>query len=137
MTGNDEQHIELLRKFYGPDLAGLTLRQDRAVQRYARDAFDAGQIEGEKQAHAVLVRPDPGVALPRNRGVDLAIELVASVATLGGMWVGSTTVLGAELYLVGTAAWMAISWRKSLHGIWPLNIGAAAVSLWNLWAALA
>ncbi len=137
MTPDDEDHVALLRKAYGRPLATLTERQERALQAYVRDVFAAGRTEGEKARHAAPALKNARVDSSRNRSVDLAIELVASVATLAGMWVGSTTAHGAELYLVGTAAWMAISWRKSLIGIWPLNIGAGVVSLMNLWVALA
>lgn len=137
MNWQDEQHVALLRKAYGRPLATLTERQDAALQLYLRDVWAAARIEGEKARHAAPARPRLGVESRRTRGVDFAIQLLASVTTLIGMKIGSTTLHGAELYLVGTAAWMAISWRKSLHGIWPLNIGAAAVSLMNLWTALA
>ena len=137
MNWQDEQHVALLRKAYGRPLATLTERQDAALQLYLRDVWAAARTEGEKARHAAPARSRQGVASRQTRAVDLVIELLASVATLAGMWIGSTTAYGAELYLVGTAAWMAISWRKSLHGIWPLNIGAAIVSLSNLWVALA
>lgn len=137
MNWQDEQHVALLRKAHARDLDTLTIRQDTALQRYIRDVFAAGRTAGEKLERT---RPAPiaqGVESRRTRAVDLGIQLLASATTLIGMKIGSTTLHGAELYLVGTAAWMAISWRKDLHGIWPLNIGAVIVSLSNLWAALA
>lgn len=137
MNWQDEQHVALLRKAYGRPLATLTERQDAALQLYLRDVWTAARTGGEKARHAAPTKSSPGVASRRTRAIDLAIELVASITTLAGMWVGSTTLHGAECYLVSTLAWCAISWRKSLRGIWPLNIGAAAVSLINLWSALA
>lgn len=139
MNWKDEQHITLLRKAYADDLDRLPMstRQHFAMRSYLRDVFAAGVTAGEIKRHTAKAKSIVGVESRRNRRVDLAIQLLASVATLAGMWVGSTTAHGAEFYLVGTAAWMAISWRKGLHGIWPLNIGATIVSLKNLWAALA
>ena len=69
--------------------------------------------------------------------LDLAIQLVASLGTLAGMWIGSTTLPGASCYLVATLAWMAISWRNNLHGIWPLNAGSLVISCINIGRALA
>lgn len=136
MNWQDDMHVALLRKAYARDLDTLTIRQDAALQRYIRDIFAAGHTEGEKAGRARSAPIGQGVESRRTRAVDFSIQLLASVATLAGMWVGSTTARGAEFYLIGTAAWIAISWRKSLHGIWPLNIGAAAVSLVNLWSSL-
>jgi len=139
MNWQDEQHILLLRKAYAPDLDRLpmTTRQHLMMKNYLRDVFIAGHTEGEKARRAAPARKTAGVESRRTRSVDLCIQLLASVATLAGMWVGSTTAHGAELYLIGTAAWYAISWRQGLIGIWPLNVGATLVSLKNLWSALA
>lgn len=137
MNWQDEQHVAMLRKAYGRPLATLTERQDRALQAFLRDVWAAGRTEGEKARHAAPARPRQGVESRRFSPVDLTIEVVASVTTLFGMKVGSTTLMGAEFYLVASIAWCAISWRKSLWGIWPLNIGALLVTLSNLWAALA
>lgn len=127
----------LLRKAYGRPLATLTERQDRALQAYIREVFAAGRTEGEKARRAAPAKSGPGVESRRTRAVDFAIQLLASVTTLIGMKVGSTTLMGAEFYLVSTIAWCAISWRKSLHGVWPLNIAGLVVTLLNLWSALA
>ncbi len=78
-----------------------------------------------------------GVGAGRISRKNLSIEILASASKLAGMRLGSTTLVGAERYLVSTVAWCAISRRKGLHGIWPLNIGALGVTLWNLWGALA
>lgn len=137
MNPEDEMHVALLRKAHARDLDSLTIRQDAALQRYIREVWAAGRTEGEKARHAAPAKSVPRVESRRTRAVDLAIELVASVTTLAGMWIGSTTLHGGEFYLVSTIAWCAISWRKSLLGIWPLNICAMLVTGFNLWAALA
>lgn len=127
--GSDE-HLLLLSKAYcvSPPRTWMV--------RYARDCYRAGRVDGER-ARAAVPSVRRGVAARRNSRVDLAIEIVASVSTLAGMRLGSTTVLGASVYLVASAAWCAISWRKGLHGIWPLNVGSVAVMLFNLKDAIA
>lgn len=137
MTPEDEMHVALLRKAYGRPLATLTERQEAALQLFLRDVWAAARTEGEKARHGAATAIRARVVSRRTRAIDLAIELLASVATLAGAWLGSTTLHGVECYLVSTAAWCAISWRKSLRGIWPLNIGMLLVMLSNLWAVLA
>lgn len=127
--GSDE-HIRLIGRAY----------QVKAVPAwvtcYARDCYRAGRNEGAR-ARAAAPAARRGVAPGRSRAVDLAIEILASASTLAGMRLGSTTVAGASIYIVATCAWCAISWRKGLHGIWPLNIGALVVMIFNLKDALA
>lgn len=137
MTPEDEMHVALLRKAYGRPLATLTERQEAALQLFLRDVWAAARTEGEKARHAAPAAIRARVESRRTRAIDFAIELVASVTTLAGMKIGSTTLVGAEFYLVSTVAWCAISWRKDLRGIWPLNIGALLVAASNLWATLA
>lgn len=137
MTPEDEMHVALLRKAYGRPLATLTERQEAALQLYLRDVWTAGRIEGEKARHAAPGKSAQRVESRRARAVDFAIQLLASASTLAGMRLGSTTLHGVECYLVASAAWCAISWRKDLHGIWPVNIGSIAVMLWNLKDVLA
>ena len=125
-----DEHLALIRKAYQP------LYLPWWIAPYARDVYRAGRADGER-ARAAVPSVRRGVVASRNHRVDIAIEFLASASTLAGMKLGSTTLHGAECYLVATLAWCAISWRKSLHGIWPLNIGALGVTLWNLWGALA
>lgn len=128
--GSDE-HLALIRKayhrvWYCPEW----------IAPYARDVYRAGRADGER-ARAAIPSVRRGVAAHRNSRVDLAIQLLASASTLAGMRLGSTTLHGAEIYLVSTLSWCAISWRQGLHGIWPLNIGALVVMALNLRDALA
>ena len=125
-----DQHLALIRKAY------QVLYLPWWVAPYARDVYRAGRADGER-AREALPSIRRRVATRRNFLTDLAIEILASVSTLAGMKLGSTTLSGAECYLVSSVAWCAISWRKGLHGIWPLNIGALLVTLSNIWGALA
>lgn len=95
------------------------------------------RLSWDEIVREVLAAHSRIVAARRNFVTNLAIEILASVSTLAGMWLGSTTLHGAECYLVAGIAWCAISWRKGLHGIWPLNIGALVVTVINLRTALA
>lgn len=106
------------------------------VTCYARDCYRAGRNEGAR-ARAAAPAARQGVALGRNSRVDLAIEILISASTLAGMRLGSTNLHGIECYLVSTCLWCVITWRKRLHGVWPLNIGALVVMALNLRDALA
>lgn len=64
------------------------------------------------------------------------IELLASAFTLAGIYVGTTSLVGAALYLVALAFWFALCVGKRLWGIMPLNIASTIVSGMNLWRAL-
>ena len=64
------------------------------------------------------------------------IESAASVLTLTGIAVGSTTVVGSCFYLSSLVFWFWISFRKELWGIMPLNVATAVISAINLWRAL-
>lgn len=126
-----DAHLALLAKAYG-----RAWYAPEWLMAYARDVYRAGRVDGER-ARQALPSIRQRVAARRKFTVDLAIEILASASTLAGMKLGSTTLHGAECYLVACLAWCAISWRKSLHGIWPLNIGALGVTLSNLWSVLA
>ena len=67
----------------------------------------------------------------------LIVELLASGLTLAGIYAGSTTAAGASLYLASLVFWYAITWKKSLWGLMPLNVATTAVASLNLWRALA
>lgn len=67
----------------------------------------------------------------------LAVELLASCLTLAGIYVGSTTALGASLYLASLVFWYALTVGKRLWGLMPLNIASTIVSLVNLLRAVA
>lgn len=64
--------------------------------------------------------------------LDRCIEYTASVLTIAGMLYGSTTRLGASLYLASAVFWIVIMVRKRLWGLWPMNVAGSAASLYNL-----
>ncbi len=64
------------------------------------------------------------------------IELGASVFTLAGIYVGSTTTLGAIFYLVSLVFWFWLMYRVKLWGLAPLNIATAVIASYNLWSSL-
>jgi hypothetical protein len=72
-----------------------------------------------------------------HRRVWFAVELLASIFTLTGIYLGSTTFAGAALYLVALGFWFVLCAAKRLWGLMPLNIASAAVSIANLWRAVA
>lgn len=65
------------------------------------------------------------------------VEFCASCLTLAGIYAGSTTALGASLYLASLVFWYALTWRKSLWGLMPLNVATTVVASLNLWRAVA
>lgn len=67
----------------------------------------------------------------------LVIQLFASVITLAGIHFGSTTALGASLYLVALAFWFWLCFGQRLWGLMPLNLASTILSAANLWKALA
>ncbi len=136
MNWQDEQHVALLRKAYARDLDMLTIRQDAALQRYIRDVFAAGYVEGEKARRAAPAQCSPRVDSPRIRAIDLATQILAALSTVAGMKIGSTTLHGAEILLVSSCAWLCVSWRHRLWVMGALNGSLAVVALINLWSAL-
>jgi hypothetical protein len=60
------------------------------------------------------------------------VELGATIFTLAGMWVGSTTLPGALLYGISLFFWFYIGWAKQLWGIMPLNILTTVVVIRNI-----
>jgi hypothetical protein len=66
----------------------------------------------------------------------LWVEIGASVFTLLGIYIGSTTALGAACYLVSLVFWWWLTAVKKLWGIVPLNAASTLLSLLNLWRAL-
>jgi len=67
----------------------------------------------------------------------LACELAASGLTLAGIYAGSTTIAGALLYLLSLVFWYAVTVKKRLWGLMPLNVATTFIVSLNLWRALA
>ncbi len=66
----------------------------------------------------------------------LFIELLASTLTLGGIYAGSTTALGALLYLISLIFWYWLTVGKRLWGLMPLNIATTFVASLNFLKAI-
>lgn len=66
----------------------------------------------------------------------LIVELLASGLTLAGIYIGSTTAIGAGLYLASLVFWYWLTVAKRLWGLMPLNVASTVVSVINLWKAL-
>lgn len=64
------------------------------------------------------------------------IETCASVLTLTGMYIGSTTVHGASWYLASMVFWFWICLGKKMYGLLPLNLATVAITTMNLLKAL-
>jgi hypothetical protein len=69
------------------------------------------------------------------RSPDFWIESGASVLTLAGIYLGSTTVPGGLCYLASLVFWFWATFRKSLWGLMPLNVATVVVVGVNLWRA--
>lgn len=67
--------------------------------------------------------------------MNFLIELAASITTLRGMYLGSTTSAGACWYLVAGFFWIVLMFRRRLWGLAPLNLIALGVACLNLWRA--
>jgi len=66
----------------------------------------------------------------------LYVEIAASILTLAGIYLGSTTLLGAIAYLGSMVFWWWLTYSRKLWGLVPLNIGSTILSAYNLWSAL-
>jgi hypothetical protein len=132
MNWQDEQHVALLRKAHARELDTLTVRQDAALQQFVREVFCAGRTEGEKRRASAPAANRPGVVSRRRRIYWLAIEVLASVTTIAGMWEGSSTFIGASWYLASTLVWIWLMVERRLWGIAPLNLLALTIEVITL-----
>ena len=64
------------------------------------------------------------------------VETAASACTLGGVLSGSTSTQGAALYLVSLVFWYALTVKRRLWGLMPLNVATTVVASVNLWRSL-
>ena len=67
---------------------------------------------------------------------DFFIELQASIWTLAGMYIGSTTLAGASCYAVSRIFWFALMFRRRMWGLAPLNVATAIVAAVNIGKAM-
>lgn len=64
------------------------------------------------------------------------LECAASLLTLAGIYFGSTTTLGAGLYLFSLVFWYALCIQRKMWGLMPLNIATTVLSGINLYKSL-
>lgn len=65
------------------------------------------------------------------------VELAASVLTLAGMLIGSSTFNGAAAYLVAQPFWFAIIFGRGLWGLMPIATMATIIAIANIARATA
>lgn len=71
--------------------------------------------------------------ITRQQAIDWSIQGMASVLTLVGMYVGSTTPAGVAFYSVSAVFWYALSIRLRAWGLMPLNVASTALCALNYW----
>jgi hypothetical protein len=64
------------------------------------------------------------------------VESGASAFTLAGIYIGSTTALGAMFYLISLIFWFWLMIRWKMWGLVPLNVATLGIVIYNLMAAL-
>lgn len=69
------------------------------------------------------------------KSLDFWIELAASVTTLAGIYLGSTTTRGAVVYLLAILIWYMLIYRQKLWGLIPMNVGANIIAVLNIFKA--
>lgn len=87
--------------------------------------------------HGIKMSPSTPSKLPRDslrktKILDFSIEMAASLLTVSGILLGSTTLQGGALYMASLLFWFILVWRKKLWGLLPLNIFTAVVITYNL-----
>jgi len=70
-----------------------------------------------------------------NQRLNFLIDLAASITTLVGMHLGSTTYAGAAWYIAAAGFWFALMFRRRMWGLAPLNVAALAIACENMWRA--
>jgi hypothetical protein len=65
----------------------------------------------------------------------LFVEVMASVLTLSGIFLGTTTLVGALVYLGSLVFWYIIAVGRRMWGLMPLNIATTIIACFNIWAA--
>lgn len=112
----------------------------RITSPTALQPFFTGSEEDANAARASGWKVEPlfAQAQPaKSRRLWLVIQMFASIITLAGIHFGSTTALGASLYLVGLVFWFWLCFGLRLWGLMPLNLASTFLSAANLWKALA
>lgn len=64
------------------------------------------------------------------------LQLCASITTLLGIYLGSTTLYGASCYALSLIFWYTLTFKDKMWGIMPLNIATTVVVIVNIHKAL-
>jgi hypothetical protein len=64
------------------------------------------------------------------------LELAASIVTLTGQALGSTSLHGAICYAFASVLWIWLTVYLRMWGLMPLNLAGAVVTVWTLWRLL-
>jgi len=64
--------------------------------------------------------------------VSFAVETLASITSVAGLYIGSTTLIGASCYGVGLIFWVWLMFHKKMWGLLPLNILSLLAVIANL-----
>lgn len=68
--------------------------------------------------------------------LDFGIECTASVLTVTGLALGTSTLEGSLVYLLSMLPWWALLIRKRMWGLLPLNIASTLIITRNLFIHL-
>jgi hypothetical protein len=60
------------------------------------------------------------------------VELFASLLTIIGMAIGSTTQTGNGFYMASQIFWLWLMFSRKMWGLIPLNVAMTAVEVWHL-----
>lgn len=74
-------------------------------------------------------------AIKSNKALWFGVEACASICNIAGIYIGSTTMLGAMWYGIALIFWYALTIKKKLWGLMPLNIAVTIVTILNIWKA--
>jgi hypothetical protein len=59
------------------------------------------------------------------------VEIFASLLTIMGVAVGSTTPTGNDFYMAGQVFWWWLTISRRMWGLLPLNIAMTCIELWH------
>lgn len=86
---------------------------------------------------ALRASSEPAPKQPlRQRLAYLGLEIAASGTTLTGMYLGSSTLPGASMYLLSLVFWYTLTIKRKLWGLMPLNLATTGVAAYHCWHAL-
>jgi hypothetical protein len=61
----------------------------------------------------------------------MLVEIFASLLTIMGASIGSSTPIGNEFYMAGQIFWWWLMFSRRMWGLIPLNIAMTGIELWH------